>query len=315
MRGVLAPLIILLVVAGCTGQSPRESGMRAYVDERGQVRYAEVPESEQSREEKDTGEDSDSDGAEPDTIYTLENFPDASEKVPQDESLYYTWRDAEGQVHNTPYDYSEESLGRAPASENRQQASTARVTERGGAGSAPYDRDSGAAAILGLDGAGNRLDAFAESCCSDLPRFHTLKLEKDRGVDVSLTEDDEPESFSTGSSRFALVRLPETGPGRLLRVCSYVREGVFLPNLAFLNADFEPVRLVTDIVFDYSPETWRRYGYLEAFIPLRGRDQERWVLVFTREKDVESATTVEGDRDRSTRLQHKPTGSFQLYVH
>ena len=313
-------LAFVLVLGGCAGgPSPEESGMRAWVDERGQVRYRSVEDekrgmakNEQDASGKDAGASAEKSPTHP--VYNLENFPAAEETVKEDEQLYYTWRDAEGRVHNTPYSLSEEKVSRVSTPETKQKASSARITRKDDAGAPDYNPSAEAKQILGLEDAAGRLDLFAENCCSTLPRIETFRLTSEQGVGISLNEEDHVHRFSTGESRFALIRIPRDQEGSLLRVRSFIRDGAFVPNMVFLDGDFEPVRLVTDIAFEFSPETWSRYGFLEALVPLDAQPSERWLVVFTREQDLGATTTItQGDGDR-TIVDHSPTGSLKLTI-
>lgn len=317
--GILA---VLVIVAGCArGPSdPDEQGMRTWVDERGQVQYTPVSGKKDGREdsEDDAGDSAEGEAEEGGTashpVYNLENFPDAEEASGEDEELYYTWRDAEGRVHNTPYDLSEEKISRISRPQESPKASGARITRKGDPAPPDYNPSAEARKILGLDSAGGRLETFSRNCCSGLARIETDELTADDGVGVRLREDSPVHRFSSGKSRFALIRLPEADSDAMLRVRSFVRDGVFLPSLVFLDRNLEPVRLVTDITFDYSPETWSRYGFMEALIPLESDAGERWLVVFTRESDMETTTTVSGERGNRTRIEHSPTGSLELVL-
>ncbi|WP_166646067.1 MalM family protein [Halospina denitrificans] len=294
--------------------------MRTWVDERGQVRYSPLPEKKPEREEKspETQDTAGNEGKEKPPshpVYNLENFPAADEVAQEDEELYYTWRDAEGRVHNTPYSLSEEKIARVSRPEKEEKtASNARVTRKDDADAPDYNPSAEAKRILGLEGAAGRLERFAGNCCSELPRIETFPLTADQGVGIRLKADSAIHRFSTGKSRFALIRLPRTDTEGLLRVQSFVRDGAFLPNLVFLDANFEPVRLVTDIAFDFSPETWSRYGFLEAFVPLREEAGERWLVIFTRERDLKGTTTITDGADGTTIVDHSPTGSLQVTI-
>ena len=312
-------LAVLVLLAGCAGgSSPDEAGMRAWVDERGQVRYTPVP-GKRTEEDKSSGAEgqagSQDEASSPaDPVYNLENFPPADEATEQDEELYYTWRDAEGRVHNTPYSLSEEKIARVSRPDSGPTVSSARVTTKGDEAVAGYNPSEEAKRILGLDAAPGRLDAFADNCCSGLPRLETYQLTPERGVGIQLEEDSAVHRFSTGASRFALIQLSGKTEDALVRVRSFVRDGAFMPNLAFLNADFEPVRLVTDITFDFTPETWSRYAYLEAFIPLDQQPSEQWAVVFTRERDLAGTTRITNEAGRTTVVKHSPTGSLEITI-
>ena len=319
-----AVLAALLILAGCARDtSPDEAGMRAWVDERGQVRYSPIPGKKPEDEEpapdsrdaaQGNGDNGDGKEQPSDPVYNLENFPPADEATDQDEELYYTWRDAEGRVYNTPYSLSEEKIARVSRPEKQRAASSARVTRKGDQDAPDYNPSAEAKQVLGLDESAGRLELFAADCCSELPRLETFRLTPDQGVGIRLRKDDVTHRFSTGTSRFALIRLPQEAGNSLMRLRSFVRDGAFLPNLVFLDANFEPVRLVTDIAFDFSPETWSRYAFLEAFVSLGVEPGERWAVVFTRERDLGGTTSITGEDGTTTIVDHSPTGSLEITI-
>ncbi len=316
-------VLVVLVTAGCASGAGdgAAGGMRAWVDERGQVRYTPAAgnASETSGETTgkkgsgETGVTRTAESSHPE--FNLEQYPDAGDKNSSRESeeLFYSWRDAQGRIHNTPYLYGEEALGQVMREPEPVRASEARVTTSGAAAAPGFRRDSEAAAILGVgEGSETRLDAFAQQCCGALPRLDYQKLEPERTLPVDLGEEADVYRFATGDSRFALVRLPQDPEQSLLRVRSFIRDGgFFLPNAVFLDGGFRPVRMVTDIVMEYSPETWRRYGHMEARLALKPDSGERWLVVFTRPEDLESGTRV-GEQGKRRRLTHEPVGSLSL---
>jgi hypothetical protein len=68
---------------------------------------------------------------------------------------------------------------------------------------------------------------------------------------------------------------------------------------------------VTDLVMDYSPETWRRRGYLEAWVPVFPGQGERWLLLYTREQDLQAQTVVE-TRQGPKAIPHVRFGEFGI---
>ncbi|MEQ6885153.1 MalM family protein [Salicola sp. Rm-C-2C1-2] len=326
----LAPALLalmVLVAGGCTtgGSEAAKGGMRAWVDERGQVRYAPGPQENDANEtdsqpEKDSGFENTASphrqgqgGAHPE--FNLEQYPDAGEKAQNGDTneLFYSWRNAEGRVFNTPYLYEEETMGRVIREEAPVRASQARVITSEAVNAPGFRPDSEAADVLGVGKGGrNRLNSFSEQCCGQLPRLEFQKLEPERTLPVNLGEETRVHRFSTGKSRFCLVRLPEEPERSLIRIRSFVRNGGYLvPSAVFLNGGFQPVRIVTDLVMEYSPETWRRYGHMSARLAIRPKSDERWLVLFTRSDDLESSTEV-GKEGQRHRLTHESAGSLSL---
>lgn len=282
--------------------------MRAWVDERGRVRYSPAPAagSEQadgrSEEAESEGEQAAGSDEPAHPVFNLQNFPDAGNQGREQERLFYSWRDAEGRVFNTPI-----------STKKNPWAVLCANPRQSGLRKPGFRSDSGAAALMGLgEDSDNRLDAFADHCCQGLPRLDYHELRPERSLSIRLGEEAGSHRFASGESRFALIRLPDDPARSLLRVRSFIRDnGFFVPNAVFLDGRFRPLRLVTDLVLAYSPETWRRYGHMEAKLALRPDADERWVVLFTRSADLENSTQV-GREGRRARLTHKARGSLAL---
>ena len=315
------PILLVVLLVGCAGSpSSTQDGMVTWVDERGRVRYSTAPEGkteERSIDEEDpdrlraTPSDPESPA---DPVYNERRYPDGDKVVEGRDNLYYSWFGADGRIYNTPYALAEEKQARVSKPEQRPDLSQALVTHKGDISATGYEPSARAREIFGLDGAGGRLSDFASHCCASLPRLESLRLTRESGgLGVFLGDDDPHHRFSTGESRFVLVRLEDIRKGAMLRIRSFIQEGVFLPSVVFLDRDMAPVRLVTDITFDFTPETWSRYGYLEAFLALSERDDEHWLVVFTDEQDRQSGTIIADESGIPTKtIQHSGTGSLLL---
>lgn len=322
--GLAVCLLAGLLLAGCqaSGTAPgagaeQREGYFTWVDEQGRVRYSRIPEATSDSDDKqpetstakasvqpEANEPSKARKLEDAGDYTPENYPDGEALArdgfirPGQRQPYFTWRDAEGNVRVSYYkpDFRSERernpdqapLNLTPASVYLPEAETA-VAE-------PVEgHDPDAFAVLGIEASPeNRLSEFASSCCEELANRDYQQWQEGREFGVRLTEDSGRYSFSSGESPFALIALPEQGlPGFVMRLRSYEHGGVFVPSLAFLDKAFRPVRLVTDLVMDYHPETWRKRGYLEAWVPVLPGEGERWLLVYTRDEDLAAQTVHE----------------------
>lgn len=115
--------------------------------------------------------------------------------------------------------------------------------------------------------------------------------------------------------KVAIITLPHVDGLEqwVVRLRSYAGKGVFVPSVVFLDSELSPVRLVTDLVSDFEPENWHRRGYLEARIPVFAAKEERWMLVFTRARDLEGQTVIETRRG-PLKIPHVSTGEFGLIM-
>lgn len=340
----LCLLLVAVVLAGCqvggSTVSERE-GYFTWVDEQGRVRYSPIVEggSGQAGKEKPSqsaGEPNPGDqdagvgkspapGLDEDTEYTLENYPDAEQLArdgyvrPGERQPYFTWRDAEGNVRVSYYqpDTSperEEGRGEPPV-----QLTEASVYHRQPETPSPQSPPAGepeAFAVLGIESGGRGfLERFADSCCESLSTEGHEQWQQGREFGLTLDQDSPTHEFLTGTSRYQLIRLPAPGAGGrdgfLFRLRSYVRNGVFVPSLVFLDDQRQPLRLVTDLVMGYTPENWHRRGYLEAVIPAFPGRGERWLLVFTRAEALAGQTVIETGAGPK-RIPHVPVGEIGL---
>lgn len=318
--------------------SERE-GYFTWVDEQGRVRYSPIAETGNKESDKDTQEQGDpgaavepaqsDNAADPEselreeTEYTLENYPDAGELEkngyvrPGERQPYFTWRDAEGNVRVSYYRPDtrsdlEKGLVAPPV-----QITEASVYHAGpdGADQTPvegYDPD--AFAILGIEApTDDFFTRFSATCCDSMDAASRQEWQSGREFGVTLSDGSVTHPFLTGTSPYQLVELPDADKhaSLVIRLRSYAKDGVFVPSLVFLDETMAPLRLVTDLVMDFTPENWHRRGYLEAWVPAFPRQGERWLVLFTREQDLEGQTVMEtGDGPR--KIPHSRRGEIGL---
>lgn len=249
--------------------------------------------------------------------YTLENYPDGNELAKKgfvregDPLPYFTWRDAQGNVR---VDYYRPEAGfDKPRLDRNAPALTSALVIDGSSQSMIEQANADALAVLGIDRTETLLDAWARQCCRGLPRKDLAEWDDSREFQLDL-DDLAPEfSFSTGNSVYRLVELPEPEDSAtfVMQVRSYVEQGVFLPTLAFLDKDMATRRLVTELAFEYQPESWHSHGYLEARVPVFPRQGDRWLLIMSRAEDQAGQTVFETE-DGTTVIRHSGHGLLGL---
>ncbi|MDX1597733.1 MAG: MalM family protein [Marinobacter sp.] len=323
---ILTVTMALVVLVGCQadGSSPSSrEGYFTWVDDKGRVQHSRIiresePESEVSTPGKDHSEQS---GSADDSEFNLENYPDGNELErrgyvrPGEPQPYFTWQDAEGNIRTSYYQpdtRSEVEKGRikppvklTPASIYQRSNSSAPVVEKD-------HGDPDAFAILGIDSAAEGfLERWSEHCCENLSLGDAADWHSDREFGLTLDEGTPVHEFMTGGSPYGLIRIPAGGEKRdfIMRLRSFARDGLFVPSVAFLDANMRPVRMVTDLVAEYVPETWHRRGYLEAFIPVFPGHGERWMVLFTRGEDLRGQTVIE-DKRGPRAIQHSLRGEL-----
>lgn len=344
---------VATVLSGCqlggATVSERE-GYYTWVDEQGRVRYSPIVATSDQRPAAESVSESararqpatpeprtaeapaaesgaatfSSDGG--DTEFTLENYPDANELAkdgyvrPGERQPYFTWRDAQGNVRVSyfrPDTRSDQEKGLVPPPIELTPASVyhsgpdlepAQSANQGGLD---------AYAVLGIEGGGGYFEQFREFCCLGLETRGAVEWQQGREFGVNITEQSPTHNFLTGTSPYQMIDLASVarGPDFIMRLRSYAQSGVFVPSLVFLDRDFEPVRLVTDLVSPYEPETWRRLGFLEAWVPVFPGRGERWIVLYTRSSDLAGQTVIETGAGKNPKVvPHVAEGEVGLMM-
>lgn len=263
--------------------------------------------------------------------FNLQNFPDGNALEaagfvrPGDPMPYYTWQDAQGQIRASYYrpdmrsdvekGVIREPVTLTPASVYQRigDADKAASPAQGQGPRAEPDEPE-AFAVLGIAPAGETLfDQWSRSCCENLPVSEVVPWSSGREFQVDLAPEGRQYEFASGTSRYRLVLLPEEpGSGSfVMRLRSYATDGLFVPSLAFLDSNRTLLRLVTDMVTSFTPESWARQGYTEAFVPVFPRRGERWLLIFTRAEDLADQTVIETRRGPQA-LIHRQHGLISI---
>lgn len=261
-----------------------------------------------------------------DSQYNLKNYPDGEDLARHgyvrdpNHRPFYSWVDAMGIEHSTPYqpppDKQElestrkRAKGAGPVA-GHSLYTEARILRPGMATGIPRTANPAAIKFLGLDKTPSLFASFTAHCCQKLAKVDMVDLPADRSFEVKLDEKAPEHRFSTGLSPYKLVKLPVSGKPYDLQLRSFIHHGVFVPSLVFMTRDFKVTRVVTDLVFDYSPETWFRYGFLHARLPVHPDRGERWLLIFSRKKDINDVTVIERD-GQTLNIPHKGSGSIGL---
>ncbi len=333
----LVAICLALPMAGCQSPGPDASGSRegyfTWVDEQGRVRHTPIPKNPGDTDEDEEGSTSpepgptDSSGeAAPeayDDEFNLENYPDGNQLEkdgyvrPGEPQPYFTWRDAEGNFRVSYYQPATRSAvekGRIKPPVHLTEASIYQAGGEAGGGVLPEGADHEAMAVLGLEpGAGTYFEEWSRHCCRDIDRAEPDTWQQGREFGIDMDETAPVHPFSTGDSPYRLIRLPsaEVHSDFIVHIRSFAKDGVFVPSVAFLDASFAPVRLVTDLVADYVPESWYSHGYLHAYIPVFPGRGERWMVIFTRDQDLAGQTVIEGKYGPEV-IPHTRTGELGL---
>ncbi|MFN2361065.1 MAG: MalM family protein [Marinobacter sp.] len=347
----LVVTFLVAAMTGCQSSGPDSSGPRegyfTWVDDQGQVRHTPIPKA--SRDDKNSTDDGQGDrtgvSAEPDGSsdaaegssdaaegsssetyndeFNLENYPDGNQLEkdgyvrPGEPQPYFTWQDAEGNVRVSYYQpdtRSEVEKGRIKPPVQLTEASIHQAGEASVETGLPEGADPEAQAVLGLEpGAKSFFAQWSGQCCRDLDRSEPEVWQQGREFGIDMDRTAKAHSFSTGDSPYRLVRLPsaELYSDFILHLRSFEKDGVFVPSVAFLDSSFEPLRIVTDLVAEYVPESWHSHGYLNAYIPVFPGRGERWMLIFTRDEDLAGQTVIEGKYGPEA-IPHTRTGELGL---
>jgi len=313
-------LFLVGVLGGCQNGgstiSERE-GYFTWVDEQGRVRHSPIAraadqgasEQRAAKSTEDSGPSDKRAGPESElqeeTEYTVENYPDAGQLEkdgyvrPGERQPYFTWRDAEGNVRVSYYRPDTRSDLDKGLVEPPVQITEASVYHAGPdvADQAPVEgHDPDAFAILGIETDTEEfLDRFSATCCAAMDARSGQRWQSGREFGVTIAESSPTHPFLTGSSPYQLIALADADEhgSFVMRLRSYANNGVFVPSVVFLDERMAPLRLVTDLVMDFTPENWHRRAYLEAWIPAFPGQNERWMVLFTRDEDLKGQTVIE----------------------
>jgi len=185
----------------------------------------------------------------------------------------------------------------------------------------PSGADPIAVSILsgGNDGLESYFDSFSKRCCSKLPTVGLKVIDFERPYHLSLLKEDLPYRFNEGDSRYLIFKLPELKKNFAIQLRAFIRKykkesvehGVFFPQLVMLDKTKQPLRIISDPVLKYVPETWSGYGYLEGIFEIERSEalEEVFVLLNTTKNYLKTVSHVEGEFGL-LQVEHMTTGEF-----
>ena len=323
---IVIPLLAAFL-SGCQLPGGKPSGAGegyfTWVDEQGRVRQTVIPGNKSSTEDAPSPDKPEATSGTRHSEYNLENYPDGDALAergyirPGDPEPYFTWRDADGNVRVSYYKPDTRSAvekGEIKPPLELTEASIYQAKAAPDNASLPDNADPFAAAVLGLEGReAPFFERWTAACCAELDRSDYLEWEAGREFGVNLQKTSATHDFITGTSHYRLVQLPPNPEVNdfILRLRSFDQDGLFVPSVAFLGAEFQPLRLVTDLVAEYVPESWHQHGYLRSYIPVFPSRGERWLLIYTTSHDLENQTVID-TRYGPRAIEHQPTGELGL---
>ncbi|PAV26767.1 hypothetical protein CF392_04175 [Tamilnaduibacter salinus] len=352
-KGLLLALTVGAV--GCAGPGPEQDGRYyTWVDASGQVRHTRIAEQRmedragtaradtpsantRARRNTSTSQDKGASSASPQSpksttgesrdddealAYTLENYPDGNELARQGfvreggPRPYFTWRDATGELRNTPYQPEPGAFTDDAGEPEAPSLTPAReiVADSGSPTRAPNPE---ALSNMGVETEGPSLiEQWQRTCCESLPVADAVPWDASRAFGAGLDPSGPRYDFASGKSHYRLVSLPSASkaPALVLQLRSYVRDGVVLPTLVFLDQSMEVRRLITDVTYRFEPESWSRRAFLEARLAAYPAQGEAWLLILTRQADQQGQTVYETDEGPEV-IPHAPTGEIGLQQH
>lgn len=340
--GVFALLIALVPLA-------HADRYYTWVDEYGRVRHTLIPEKPQPAKSahKDSGteagkerEESDSTpngleqvdgqaGTTPASAQTAgsdgfseSDYIDAEELQRQgyvraeEERRFYTWMDHNGVIQSSPYPPATAGGTSSPRPDSGKRISPFLQIERY-QHHPPVDQarvDEFARRLFQLDQPPQgRLGRLSQHCCADLSSSEIVEMDLENGYTLEFDADSDKYPFATGDSVYQLIRLPASRHEYMLRIQSFVKGEVFYPALVFLNDRFEPRRLVANVVHDFEPENWFRYGYLEGWVNVEPQHNDTYLLILTLKEDLNRHSMVKRKK-RDVPVKHSQQGLLHISV-
>ncbi len=242
---------------------------------------------------------------------------------------YYTWTDEQGIVRNTPYQPKASTVKPKDAETKAKKEKIESIYSvyeeyrwtdhsRGGLKGRPQKIDSFAQKLFFDGQADNFIHSFARSCCAELPKESPSVLDFEDSVYIEVDKSADSFLFSEGKSPFALVELPVVQENYSLKLKTFVKtsgktgvkNGVFFPQIVFLDEKFKVLRIVRNPILEYVPENWRRHGYLIGMFEVDGRENERYLLINTTKESLKARNRIENKT--VVLLSNQKTGSFEI---
>lgn len=236
---------------------------------------------------------------------------------PEDDIAHYTWKDAEGNYQTTVYRRKgqQKILLNPPAEASAPMRVSSYVEVSIDDKGVLAEANPEALKVMGVEDTQTILEDFSSRCCASIETDFVSELQFDEPRLLEITKKSATHLFSTGKSSYEIIQLPVSKSHYYLRVRSFEREGVMIPSIAFLNGEFLPTRLVYDATSEYHPETWARYGFLESTFLVRPMMTDKYLLVFTQRRDLNSQTIIGQSTEISEKfIKHSGTGSFELLL-
>jgi hypothetical protein len=255
--------------------------------------------------------------------YSTQNYIDAQELERRgyvretDQGRFFVWVDHNGALHNSPY-APEESLSETQVPNLQQdpkfspfQSEERRTPLVTGA----LEQDAFAATLFGLDKpVGGILQQLSDVCCEQLADEYVDQLDaQGDGYVVEFERGRARHDFQLGESVYQVIALPESRQEYRVRLRSFIKKEMFYPTLVLLDSDYKPVRIVRHIVYDFHPENWHRFGYMEGWLKIEPQNGEAFLLVITIPDDLSRLSVVQR-KSRDRHLTHGQRGMLQFTV-
>ena len=141
----------------------------------------------------------------------------------------------------------------------------------------------------------NYFDAFSKRCCEELPKSGVKTLEFGRSEHLKLRRGDLPYRFNEGDSRYIIFKLPDYQENFAIQLRAFIRpygpenvpNGIFFPQLVMLDVNLQPLRIISNPVLEYTPESWSDYGYLQGVFEVeRPEGLEEMFVMLNTTRDV-----------------------------
>lgn len=251
-------------------------------------------------------------------------------RASDEKSPYFIQINADGKPYITAYDPNLEKAFRESQRNKTVQFTDAKIYERSQEEKSllniPSGADQKARDILesGQKSFESYFSAFSNTCCEQLVAKYADTIERGRGYYFELTDEDIPYRFTDGDSRYLLIQLsPSTQTNYALRFRTFIRadksnnirHGVFFPQLATLDKNLRPLRIITGPLLKYVPETWSKYGYLQGIFEIdQTRDNEEAYLLVKTSKDVLKTSSTVVSEEETITIEHMDFGSFEVEI-
>jgi hypothetical protein len=234
----------------------------------------------------------------------------------------YVWRDVDGTLRNSPYRPTPVIEKKPSLFQDSNGYTFSIETNSSTTPIVPPDKiDSFAKKLFFSNSKNDFQKSIFTSCCREIPKNQISTLVIGSPLAITINNELNKFNFFDGNSIFALIHLPLPKHPYALHLKSFINSSnpqnleVFFPRLVFLNRYFKPLRMLSEPMLKYSPETWSSHAYLSGVFHVNPQHNEVYLLIYSSNKDLLRKSEIENQsRYHVEKIHHVKKGFVELIV-